>query len=143
MSSLSEYLDNDCEFTIEVNPETINEDKIRVFNKYGINRVSIGVQSFDENILRFLNRNQNYGNVEECVILLNKYGINNYSFDFIYGIKEQNINMIENDLNLAIKLKPMHLSFYSLILEDNTLIKIHNYKEADEDIVREQYDFIY
>ena len=55
LSNLYEYLDNEYEFTIEVNPETIDEEKVLLFNKYGVNRISIGVQSFDENILKFLN----------------------------------------------------------------------------------------
>ena len=81
LGSLSSYLEEDYEFTIEVNPETINEEKIKLFELYGINRVSIGVQSFDEKILRFLNRKHDYNKVKECVCLLAKYNINNYYFD--------------------------------------------------------------
>ena len=143
LSSLSKYLENEYEFTVEVNPESVDEEKIKLFSKYGINRVSIGVQSFDNSILTFLGRKHSYDNVRECVRLLNKYNITNYSFDFIYGIKGQNIRSIEKDLDLAISLNPKHLSFYSLILEDNTVLKIKNYEEEDEDIVREQYDFIF
>jgi len=141
--NLSEYLDNEYEFSIEVNPENINEDKIRLFKKYGVNRVSIGVQSFDERILSFLGRKHSYKDVKRCVDLLNKYNIINYSFDFIYGIRDQTIESIDNDLNIVLELNPKHLSFYSLILEDNTLIKVNKYKEEDEDVVREEYDYIY
>ena len=143
LNALFNYLDVEYEFTIEVNPENVSEEKIQLFAKYGINRVSVGVQSFDKSILSFLNREHSYDDVKKVVELLNKYDIYNYSFDFIYGIKNQNINVIKNDLNLAVELKPKHLSFYSLILEDNTVLKINEYEEEDQDVVRNQYDFIY
>lgn len=143
LASLSSYLDNGYEFSIEVNPENINEDKIKVLAKYGINRVSIGIQSFNKDILAFLGRKHTYDDVERCVNLLNKYGISNYSFDFIYGIKKQSLEIINDDLNKAFALNPKHLSLYSLILEANTVLMINNYKEENDDVVREQYDFIY
>lgn len=143
LSNLNKYLDEEYEFTIEVNPETINEDKIKLFSKYGINRVSIGVQSFDDSILSFLGRKHNYEDVKKCVCLLNKYDITNYSFDFIYGIRNQSIYSISKDIDLCLELNPKHLSFYSLILEDNTLLSVRNYEEIDQDIVREHYDYIY
>ena len=140
---LNKYLDKEYEFTIEINHENINEKKVELFSKYGINRVSIGVQSFDEKILTFLNRKHSYDDVKKCVKLLNKYNIDNYSFDFIYGIKNQSADTIENDITLAIELNPKHLSFYSLILEDNTILRVNKYKEEDEDVVRAHYDLIY
>lgn len=143
LKELYKYLDINYEFTIEVNPENINEEKIKLFKRYGINRVSIGVQSFNEDVLKFLGRKHDYSDVKNTVNLLNKYGISNYSFDFIYGIRGLTTNIIEKDLELIFSLNPKHLSFYSLILEDNTIIKVNDYKELDEDSVREQYDFIY
>lgn len=143
LSNLYKYLDNDYEFSIEVNPETVDEDKVKLFKKYGINRVSIGVQSFDSEILSFLGRKHSFSDVKNCVCLLNKYDINNYSFDFIYGIRNQSIDSINRDIELCLSLSPKHLSFYSLILEDNTLLSVNKYEEIEEDVVREQYDFIY
>ena len=65
-----------------------------------------------------------YEDVKRCVDILNKYNITNYSFDFIYGIRNQSIYSISKDIDLCLELNPKHLSFYSLILEDNTLLKI-------------------
>ena len=143
LSNVSKYLDKEYEFSVEVNPDSLDEEKVKLFSKYGVNRVSIGVQTFDNDILKFLKRNHSYEDVKRVVDLLNKYNITNYSFDFIYGIKGQSIDLLENDLTKAIELNPKHLSFYSLILEDNTLLMINKYKEEDEDEVRNQYDFIY
>lgn len=143
LSNLYGYLDSEYEFTVEVNPDSLDENKVKVFSKYGVNRVSIGVQTFNGDILKFLNRNHSYEDVKRCVDILNKYNITNYSFDFIYGIKGQSFQILDEDLKKAIELRPKHLSFYSLILEDNTLLKINKYKEEDEDEVRNQYDFVY
>ena len=141
---LKQYLnDNYQEFTIEVNPETITEEKVKLFKNYGINRVSIGVQSFNDDILKLLGREHNYNDVRKCVELLNKYNLENYSFDFIYGVNGLTIEHIKKDLGYIDILKPKHLSFYSLILEDNTCLKVNKYNELDEDAVVEQYDFIY
>lgn len=139
LSKLNKYLDDDYEFSIEVNPESVCEDKIKLFRKYGINRVSIGVQSFDDGVLKLLNRKHNFEDVKNCVSLLSKYDINNYSMDFIYGIKGFKVDYLDK----VFSLKPKHLSFYSLILEDNTLLKINNYEEEEQDKVREEYDYIY
>ena len=98
LGHLYKYLYKDSEFSIEVNPENITEEKIKILVKYGVNRVSIGIQSFDESMLSLLGRKHNFNDVKKCVDLLNKYGIYNYSFDFIYGVKGQSIQMINNDL---------------------------------------------
>lgn len=143
LSFLFKYLDNDYEFTIEVNPETINEEKVKIFKKYGINRVSVGVESFNEDILNLLDRKHSYDDIKTCIDLLNKYEIFNYSFDFIYGIRGLTINHLQYDFECIDMLNPKHLSFYSLILEDNTCLKANKYKELDEDEVVKQYDYIY
>ena len=108
---LSKYLDNEYEFTIEVNPETIDDDKVKIFKKYGVNRVSIGVESFNDEILSILSRKHSFEDVKKCVNLLNKYDIDNYSFDFIYGIRGLKLSHIEKDFSYIDILKPKHLSF--------------------------------
>lgn len=143
LSFISLYLDKDNEFTIEINPETIDEEKVKLFVKYGINRVSIGVESFNEEILNILGRKHSLNDVKECVRLLNKYGLDNYSFDFIYGVRGLTFEHIKYDFSCIDELNPKHLSFYSLILENHTCLKVNNYKEEEEDVVVDQYDFIH
>lgn len=143
LSLVSKYLSKEYEFTIEVNPETIDEEKVKLFSKYGINRVSIGVESFNSDILNILSRRHSYEDVKKCVDLLNKYNITNYSFDFIYGIKGLKLTHIKKDFTYIDLLKPKHLSFYSLILEDNTCLKANKYVEEEEEVVVNQYDYIY
>lgn len=143
LSFLNKYLDEDyLEFTIEVNPETIDEEKVMLFKKYNINRVSIGVQSFNSDILKLLGRQHGYDEVKKCVDLLNKYGIENYSFDFMYGINGLTTAHIRKDFKCILELNPKHLSYYSLILEDHTCLKVKQYQELEEDKVIKQYNCI-
>ena len=140
---VSQYLSDDfIEFTIEVNPETVSEEKVMLFKKYKINRVSIGVQSFNEDILTILGRKHSFEDVKTCVDLLNKYGISNYSFDLIYGINGLTLSHISQDLKYISLMKPKHISYYSLILENHTCLKAKKYQELDEEEVIKQYKFI-
>lgn len=136
-------LENGYEFTIEANPESLSEEKIKLLSKYGVNRVSLGIQTFNEKLLKLLNRRHTKNDVISVVDNLNKYGINNYSFDFIYSLPFQKMEDIKKDLNIAISLNPKHLSFYSLLIEEHTMLYIKGHKEADDSIQREMYDFIY
>jgi len=136
-------LEKNYEYSIEANPENLSEEKIKLLAKYGINRISLGIQTFDEKLCKLLNRKHNYQMVKEVVNNLNKYNIRNYSFDFIYAIPFQTKETINHDIDLAIELGPKHLSFYSLLIEENTLLYLQNHKEAEDSLQREMYDFIY
>lgn len=134
--------DKNYEFTIECNVDSLDEEKIRLFNKYGINRVSIGIESFDKNNLSFLNRTCNYKEVKEKIKLLNKYSINNINVDLIYAIPCETLKVLKKDLELISKLKIKHVSTYSLIIEDNTCLKIKGIKNIDEELDYKMYNLI-
>lgn len=135
-------LDNDYEFTFECNPENMDEEKIKLIKKYGVNRVSIGVQSFNKNILDILGRKHCNEDVFKLINNLKKYEINNINIDLIFGINNQTIEDIKYDLDTFIKLNIPHISYYSLILEKNTKLYINNYKEINEDICSDMYEYI-
>ncbi len=136
-------LNDNYEYTIEANPENLTKDKILLLRKYGVNRISLGIQTFDEKIGKLLNRKHNFEMVKEVVKNLNMVGIDNYSFDFIYAVPFQTKEIIDKDIDLAFSLNPKHLSFYSLLIEENTLLYLQKYQEADDTIQRDFYDFIY
>lgn len=127
LSKLSSYLDKENEFSIEVNPESVDINKINIFKKYGINRVSIGVESFCKSKKRILERNHSNKQVINVVKLLKQGGINNINLDFIYGTKNDGINIVNKDIKLIKKLNIPHVSYYSLQIEKNT--KLYNLKE--------------
>ena len=138
---LSVFNFNDSyEFTFECNIEDINEELLIFLKNNKVNRLSIGVQSFNKRILDILGRN--YCN--DCfdkIILCKKY-FTNINIDLMYGINGCSINDLKDDLDKYLKFDIPHISIYSLILEDNTILKVNNYIELDDDTTRKMYDLI-
>ena len=114
------------EFTIESNIESINEEKLSVLKKNKVNRISFGVESFDNNILRILGRSHDKKMIYDKINLTKKY-FDNINIDLIYGITNDKKKVLE-DIDNAINLDIKHISCYSLILEDHTTLKNNNYK---------------
>jgi len=134
-------LEKEYEFTIEANVENLDLDKIKLFKENGVNRVSLGVQTFDKDYLVYLNRNHDKEDVFNIVSLLKKNNINNINIDLIYGI-DNNIDKVKKDIDCFLQLDIPHVSCYSLILEDNTILKNKNVNYIDEDIEYEMYKYI-
>ncbi len=135
-------LQDNYEYTIECNIELLTENQINLFNKYGINRVSIGIQTFNEKYLKFLNRNHTKEEVFNKIKLLKKKGIDNINIDLIYGIPGQTKEELLEDINLFKSLDIPHISTYSLIIEPHTVLYNKHIKNIDEDLDREMYDLI-
>ncbi len=110
----------DIEITVETNPGTINESKIPTMLDAGANRFSIGVQSFQDDELKFLGRIHNSGDATRTIETLIKHGIENFSIDLMYGIPGQTMDSWKASLRNAVELSPTHISTYELTLEENT-----------------------
>ncbi len=113
---------NPIEYTIEVNPESYTHEKGLLFKKYGINRVSLGVQTFNETILNKLNRKHSNKQVFAVIDDLINLGITNISVDLMFALPNQTIEDVIKDLNIVKTLPIKHLSYYSLILEEKTIL---------------------
>lgn len=129
-------LKENAEITIEANSEDLNEEKLK-FLKDKVNRLSIGIETFNQNILKKLNRKLNIDNVKKSF----KY-FNNINLDLMYGFNNQTIKELEDDINKIIKLNPTHISTYSLIIEPNTKLYVDNYQSIEEELDREMYETI-
>lgn len=133
------------EITIECNPEDVIEDKNKFVNisKMGINRISLGIQSFIDTELKYLTRNHNSTEAEESIKMSN-YLFNNVSVDIIYALPNQSLLDIEYNLSKISKLKINHVSAYTLILEQGTLMykkmKSTNKIEKVEEKAEQLYD---
>ena len=114
-------ISKNIEITLEANPGTFEVEKFSEFRKAGINRLSVGVQSFKENQLKFLGRIHSGGDALRAISEAKKVGFDNLNIDLMYGLKDQTIDMCLEDVMQAIELKPSHISFYQLTLEPNTL----------------------
>ena len=114
-------ISKNIEITLEANPGTFEVEKFSEFRKAGINRLSVGVQSFKDNQLKFLGRIHSGGDALRAISEAKKVGFDNLNIDLMYGLKDQTIDMCLEDVMQAIALKPSHISFYQLTLEPNTL----------------------
>ena len=121
------------EFTIEVNPENINLEKLKLMKGNGVNRISIGIESFDDNLLKYLNRKYDKQLIYEKIRLIKEVGFNNINVDLMYAIKNETIDILENDLENILKLDINHVSTYSLMIEPNTVLGINKEVEIEED----------
>lgn len=109
------------EYSIEVNPELLNETQINLFKKYGINRVSIGAESFNDSHLLYLGRHHKKEDIINSINLLRRNGINNINIDLIYAHPLDSISNICEELKIIKSLNIPHISLYSLILEERTV----------------------
>lgn len=141
LKSLSRHLKKDYEFTIESNIEDINIDKLKIYKKFNINRLSIGVQTFNDECLKLLNRNFNSESIKTNIKLAKKY-ISNINVDLIYGGFYSNFEILKDDLNQIVELNPTHISIYSLQINKNTLFYNKGNKELDQDELYTQYKYI-
>ena len=133
--------EENCEFTFEMNVNDITEEKLELLKNYKINRISIGVESFDKFNLKFLNRKHTKEQIIRNIKLAKKY-FNNINVDLIYAIPIETITMLKKDIKEIIKLNVPHISTYSLIIEDNTVLGINNVKPIEEDRDYKMYNII-
>jgi oxygen-independent coproporphyrinogen-3 oxidase len=116
----SVQLERDYEWTVEANPETLTSELVDVLIAGGVNRFSIGCQSFNPVHLKTLERWHDPRNVHRSVEILRVAGVSNFNLDLIFGIPGQSLDEWQADLDNALSLAPSHLSCYSLMYEPNT-----------------------
>lgn len=122
IKSSFEILD-DAEITIEINPGTVNEEKLKRYKEYGINRLSIGLQSANDKILKNIGRIHDYKQFEETFFYARKCGFKNINVDLMIGLPTQSIEDVKQTLEKIIQKNPEHISVYSLIIEEGTIIE--------------------
>ena len=125
------------EITLEANPGTFDANKFAQFREVGVNRLSIGVQSFNNKNLEFLGRIHNSEEAIQAIGEAQKVGFENINIDLMYGLKDQTTELCIKDLSCAIELQPNHISFYQLTLEANTLFAKYPPKLPTEDDIWE------
>ena len=136
-AGLNERLEfsSNIEITLEANPGTFEVDRFFEYRNIGINRLSIGVQSFNDEQLKFLGRIHSGKEAQDAIIKAQNVGFDNLNIDLMYGLKGQSIEECMNDVTRSISLNPSHISFYQLTLEPNTLFsKFPPDLPSDEDI---------
>ncbi len=134
-------VDECIEITVEINPATINSEKLKIYKEAGINRISLGVQTFNNKLLKILGRVYSDRDIFISIELIKKY-FENLSFDLIFGLPHQNLKDIENDIKFLDKIHPTHISYYSLSIEENTNFWKMGIKEVSDENFELFYNFI-
>ena len=137
------------EFTVEVNPEDIVEkggEYVRGLLETGVDRVRMGIQSFDDGILRWMNRRHSAAGAVEAFRILRRCGVRNISVDLIFGLSQLADDVWEDTIERALELAPEHLSAYQLSIEEGSalakLVADGRYVEASDEQCRHQYDVL-
>lgn len=138
-------IDNNCEITTEANPKTVDEFKLREYKAMDINRISFGVQAWQNNILKSLGRIHTIDDFIKNIAEARDIGFKNINADIMFALPNQTLSDWEETLEKIIKLNPTHISAYSLIIEDGTpfgkMYEEGKLKTCDEALDREMYYF--
>ena len=136
----------DIEVTLEVNPGTINEEKVKLYKEAKINRISMGLQSTNDQILKQIGRIHTYNEFLDAYSIVKKARFDNINIDLMIGLPNQTISDVKESLNKIIELNPNHISVYSLILEEGTvldkLIEEGKMELLDEELERSMYWYV-
>jgi oxygen-independent coproporphyrinogen III oxidase len=134
----------DAEITLETNPGTVDQKKLRAFRSAGINRISMGIQSFHDQDLKFLTRIHTASEAKQCVRDCQTAGFENISFDLIFSLPNQTLTQWKSNLEQAVDLQPAHISCYSLIIEPETplfhMVQSNQVVPINDDLDAELYE---
>lgn len=131
-----------CEFTFECNLEDITKELLEILKQNKVTRLSIGIQSFNEENLKILGRNHSFDDAKEKMALIREFGFKNVNLDLIYAIPNETMKILKDDIKKFLKLEPDHISTYSLMIEPNTLLWINGIRPIKEDKDEEMYHYI-
>lgn len=135
-------LDNLIEFSIECNFDSISHEKLDLFKDNKVNRISFGLESINSNNLKVLGRDNDINKIKDTINYCHMIGLNNINIDLMYGLEIESIEVLKNDIEFVKSLDITHISTYSLIIEDNTILKINNTKYIDQELDEEMYKLI-
>ena len=135
-------LDNLEEFSIECNFDNISNEKLDLFKQNKVNRISFGLESINSNNLKILGRGNDLDKIKDTIDYCKSIGLNNINIDLIYGVENESIDDLKKDLDFVKSLDITHISTYSLIIEDNTILKINGTDYIDQELDEKMYKYI-
>ncbi len=135
-------LSEDFEFTFECNLDDIRYELLEVLKESKVNRLSIGIESFNEDKLEFLGREADFKDAKTKINLCRSLGFNNINLDLMYAVPDETVGELKLDIKRILKLKPEHISTYSLIIEEQTMLKNQNVEYIDEKLDAKMYSTI-
>lgn len=137
----------DAEITIEANPNSITQSKVREWKEAGVNRVSVGLQTTNNNCLKLIGRSHTRADYIRAIEIIKSFGISNINTDCLIGLPKQKLSHLKHTLNLVTKLGCNHVSVYSLILEEDTplytMVRDGDVKLPKDEKTLNMYNFTY
>lgn len=134
------------EFTVEANPDNLTDTKLSLMKTYGVNRISLGIQTTQDHLLKTINRTHTYEGAKRAVKKIKAHGFDNFSVDIIFSLPGQTMEELKDDIRKMLDMDPPHIALYSLILEDHTplkhLINIGKLKMLDQDTEASMYETV-
>jgi len=135
------------ECTMELNPDDVSQNYLAAIHSMGITRASMGVQSFDEDLLRFMHRAHSREEALRCLELLAKTGFESFTVDLIYGNPNQSIEMLSKDIEKLLEFNPPHISAYSLTIEENTRlgkqVSLGRLQAPEDDFTAQHFEIVH
>lgn len=147
MHAINHSFDIDAdEITFELNPDDVTKEYLKGLKQLGVNRVSMGVQTFDKDLLLFMNRSHTADEAVRCMDILKESGIDIYTVDLIYGNPGQTLEMLNHDLDKLVDYNPPHVSAYALTIEPKTRlwkqVELGRLLPADDALVAEHFKLV-
>lgn len=134
--------DQNYEFTFECNLQDITKELLELLKKNGVNRLSIGIESFQEKKLIIMGRNHTWEEAKEKINLARNMGFHNINIDLIYGFPNETLKDLKKDIHQILKLNPEHISTYSLIISEHTLLHLNQIEPIQEELDAQMYQYI-
>lgn len=139
---LSQYKKENTEWSVESNPDSLSDKKLSLCAKYGVNRISIGMESSIPRLLKLMGRTHSFSDVKEAVKRARRHGFSNLNADLIYALPGESEAELKEDIAALLSLSLPHISAYSLIVEKGTAFYQRGYHESDDEIAAKQYQMI-
>ena len=136
------YTGSVIEYTFEANPESLSRDKIKMLKAHRVNRISLGVQTTDDKILKMVNRDHSFNQVKEAVKNLKEVGIDSINVDLILGLPHTSEKILRKDIENVLSLGVKHVSCYGLTVNPHTVLFNKGFKEPEGDVLRGFYDIV-
>ena len=128
------------EFTVECNPESLDEEKLASYVSLGVNRISLGVQSFNDDLLKVCRRRHTSNQAKNVIRWIQESGIHNFSIDLIFGLPNQTMEDVKRDISTFLSLDIPHLSIYSLQIEENSIFGKTGVEPIDSDLEADMFE---
>ena len=142
LEMIDPYKEGVVEYTFEANPESLSLNKIKMLQEHGVNRISIGVQTTNDEILKLVNRDHNFKQVQDAIQNLKENGITNINVDLILGLPHSSKKILEEDLKNILSLGIKHISCYGLTVNPHTALYNRGFQEPASDVLRDFYDIV-